>query len=80
MKSEKVKPEATAKVVRKPRAPAKAKTPAGKQTIPPEQRLHMIANAAYLRAEQRGFQGGDAMQDWLAAEAEVDMMLGSTKH
>ena len=80
MKSEKVKPEAAVKAVRKPRAPAKSKTAAGNNTISPEQRLHMIANAAYLRAEQRGFQGGDAMQDWLAAEAEIDMLLGSTKH
>lgn len=32
----------------------------------------MIAEAAYLRAEQRGFTGASAMDDWLAAEADVD--------
>jgi hypothetical protein len=32
----------------------------------------MIAEAAYLRAEQRGFSGGDSVADWLAAEKEVD--------
>jgi hypothetical protein len=32
----------------------------------------MIADAAYFRAEQRGFQGGDPLRDWLQAEAEVD--------
>jgi hypothetical protein len=27
---------------------------------------------AYLRAQQRGFDGGNEMEDWLAAEREVD--------
>jgi hypothetical protein len=35
----------------------------------------MIAEAAYLRAERRGFAGGDEREDWLAAEAEVDALL-----
>jgi hypothetical protein len=37
-----------------------------------EQRQRMIAEAAYLRAERRGFQGGDPLDDWLQAEAEID--------
>ena len=37
-----------------------------------EDRQEMIAIAAYYRAVQRGFNGGDAMQDWLEAEAEID--------
>jgi hypothetical protein len=37
-----------------------------------EDRYEMIAIAAYCRAEQRGFNGGNAMQDWLEAEAEID--------
>ena len=37
-----------------------------------EDRYEMIAIAAYYRAERRGFNGGDAMQDWLEAEAEID--------
>jgi chromosome segregation ATPase len=36
------------------------------------QREHMIAEAAYFRAERRGFQGGDPLEDWLQAEAEID--------
>lgn len=40
--------------------------------ITPEQRAHMIAEAAYFRAEQRGFQGGDPVDDWLQAEAQID--------
>jgi len=40
-------------------------------------RRRMIAEAAYFRAEARGFQGGDALRDWLEAEAEVDAVLRS---
>ena len=36
-----------------------------------EDRHEMIAIAAYYRAERRGFNGGDAMLDWLEAEAEI---------
>ncbi|HEY7889359.1 MAG TPA: DUF2934 domain-containing protein [Steroidobacteraceae bacterium] len=35
----------------------------------------MIAQAAYLRAERRGFAPGNEEEDWLAAEAEVDALL-----
>jgi hypothetical protein len=38
----------------------------------------MIAEAAYYRAEQRGFAGGDPVRDWLEAEAEVSVKLGPT--
>ena len=40
-------------------------------------RREMIANAAYYRAEKRGFQGNeaDAVQDWLEAEMEIDSEL-----
>ena len=37
-----------------------------------EERHRMIAETAYLIAEQRGFQGDLSLQDWLQAEAEVD--------
>lgn len=39
------------------------------------QRRQMIAEAAYFRAERRGFDGGDPVEDWTAAEAEVDARL-----
>jgi len=35
-------------------------------------RQEMIAIAAYYRAESRGFNYGDEMQDWLEAEVEMD--------
>jgi Protein of unknown function (DUF2934) len=38
-------------------------------------RYRMIAEAAYFRAETRGFVGGDAARDWLEAEAEIDKIL-----
>jgi hypothetical protein len=46
----------------------------GRQIIA-EQRQAMIREAAYLRAERRGFSGGSPEDDWLAAEREVDERL-----
>jgi hypothetical protein len=44
-------------------------------SITPEQRYQMIAEAAYYRAERRGFIIGDTAQDWLDAEVEIDRIL-----
>ena len=41
----------------------------------PTERQHMIECAAYFRSQQRGFAPGFEMEDWLAAEAEVDQIL-----
>ena len=38
------------------------------------QRKTMIAEAAYYRAERRGFAPGMALEDWLAAEQEIDAL------
>jgi hypothetical protein len=66
---------------------ASRKTPARRSTVrktPPvgillpvshEERWRMVAEAAYYIAQRRGFVGGDANADWLAAEAEVDVKL-----
>jgi hypothetical protein len=43
--------------------------------ITPEEREHMIAKAAYMRAQMRGFEPGHEMQDWLEAEAEIDRRI-----
>ena len=43
-----------------------------RQPVPPEQRARAIAEAAYYRAERRGFEPGLEEQDWLEAEREVD--------
>lgn len=44
-------------------------------TVSEDARRAMIAQAAYLRAERRGFAPGGEVEDWLAAEAEVDALL-----
>lgn len=41
-----------------------------------EDRRRLIAEAAYLRAEQRNFAPGRELEDWLAAEIEIDALLG----
>ena len=43
--------------------------------ISEEARRTMIAEGAYLRAERRGFSPGYEVEDWLAAEKEVDALL-----
>jgi hypothetical protein len=47
--------------------------------ITPEMRYQMICEAAYYRAEQRGFTNGDPEQDWIEAEAEVDQRLNKER-
>lgn len=61
------------KAAKKP-APTVAVPPAS-GLITPEQRYRMICEAAYFRAQRRGFVGGSALDDWLAAEAEIDALL-----
>ncbi len=69
----------------KPRSAGRKKLPANKPpgslvsihgTVSSETRREMIAVAAFLRAEQRQFQDGDPVEDWLIAEKEVDRFLG----
>jgi hypothetical protein len=55
--------------------PAPKSSAAVTRTVSAEQRNAMIAESAYLRAEARGFQGGDPVQDWLEGEKEVDALL-----
>ena len=38
-------------------------------------RRAMIAEAAYYRAERRGFEPGHELEDWLQAEAEIARAL-----
>jgi hypothetical protein len=82
-------PDTAKKAASRTRAPrAKAATTRaagqGKKTAPPievsaEERWRMIAVAAYHKAEQRGFTPDGAMDDWLEAEKEVDMLIGGNK-
>ena len=72
---------ATKTTTRKTRAPRAKKVTAPATLalieISADVRRGMIAEAAYLRAERRGFSGGPdkEREDWLLAEAEVDALL-----
>lgn len=46
----------------------------GNEDCPREQ---MIAEAAYYRAERRGFVPGNEMSDWLQAEADIEGLHAS---
>lgn len=65
----------------KKRAPRKAATEAIKSAssypafVGPEKRAALIAEAAYFRAERRGFAPGHETEDWLAAENDIDSRL-----
>lgn len=50
--------------------------PRTQAAVSPEKRHAMIAEAAYFRAAQRGFAPGAELDDWLAAEAQIDRALG----
>jgi hypothetical protein len=43
--------------------------------ISESERRRMIERAAYLRAESRNFVAGHEVEDWMAAEAEIDNRL-----
>ena len=43
-----------------------------------DERRGMIAKAAYLRGESRGFAPGGEAEDWLEAEQEIDALLGGS--
>ena len=52
--------------------------PAAPRAVDPLERRRLIEEAAYFRAERRGFTAGAEEQDWLEAEAEVDARLGAS--
>jgi DUF2934 family protein len=52
-----------------------ASGPSARIAVSDATRRAMIEQAAYLRAERRGFASGGEVEDWLAAEAEVDALL-----
>ncbi len=51
--------------------------PAGR--VDPEARWQMIQEAAYYHYVQRGYAPGDDVNDWLAAEAEIDAALAAER-
>ena len=44
-----------------------------------DERRRMVAEAAYYRALQRGFTAGGEMDDWLAAEREIDRRFAEAR-
>ena len=46
-----------------------------RENIDPGRRLAMVADAAYFYAEHRGFEPGHELEDWLAAESQIDAAL-----
>lgn len=63
-------------------APATARPrarPKKAEAVDPEQRRHLIAEAAYFKAERRGFAGGGELADWIEAEAEIDAILAQAQ-
>ena len=44
-------------------------------SVDPDVRRQLVAAEAYFRAERRGFAAGNELDDWVAAEAAVDMRL-----
>ena len=67
-----IPPAAPAQPLRKARS---AIPPVLRAAVTPEERRAMIAEKAYLIAEQRGFAPGGETDDWLTAEIEVDALL-----
>ncbi len=57
----------------KPAAPPKPRP------VSPEQRRKMIEEAAYFRAEKRGFAAGFELRDWEESEKQIDAMLRSLR-
>ena len=70
---------ASATTAKKTTAAKSAVTSKKKMEVSPEQRYMMIAEAAYFRAEKRGFVGGNSAQDWVEAEAEIDQLLSTPR-
>lgn len=71
----------TAASLKPPRGRSKAVATApapdgnGQTFLEERQRREMIATGAFLRAQRRGFESGVELEDWLAAEREIDRWL-----
>jgi hypothetical protein len=47
--------------------------------VSPDERLAMINEAAYFKAENRNFAPGHESEDWAEAEREIDELLAQAK-
>jgi hypothetical protein len=48
--------------------------PDGRTSLSDEELQRMTAEAAYFRAQRRGFQPGQELDDWLAAQKEIEAL------
>jgi hypothetical protein len=76
-------PAAKAAARAAPKTRAKSRHPADpagraaeRAPLDPAERRRLVAQAAYFRAEKRGFASGREVEDWLEAEKEVALRLG----
>lgn len=60
------------------RTPTATRARRHEKAVAGEDRYRMIAEAAYFRAQRRGFVSGSELDDWLAAEIEVDELLAES--
>ena len=51
-------------------------SPVAAPSVSAEERQRFVAQAAYFRAEKRGFSPGYELQDWFEAEMEVKRLIG----
>ena len=66
----------TGTVAKGQRAPGQPEHRAGGGHAANEERWRRIAEAAYYRAQARGFAPGQEIEDWLQAEADIDRGRG----
>jgi hypothetical protein len=67
------KPDTKAAAPRNPTSEQRSAPMAGdlRTEMSPEETRRLIAEAAYYRAKQRGFEPGHEIEDWVEAESEV---------
>ncbi len=71
----KATPKVAGKTAAKPAAAKKAAAVA--KQLDAAQRANYVEVAAFYIAERRGFAAANPMDDWLAAEAEIDRLIAS---
>ena len=83
-KKERTSPERTSaqRAAQPKKAPKTTRPPAtstfsgnAEAEVSPEELRKLISEAAYFRAQQRGFAPGYELEDWIQAEAEVMQRL-----
>lgn len=65
------------KPLSRPEGEAPVNSGDGETRLTEDERRRMVAEAAYYRAQRRGFAAGGEVEDWLAAEREINALLAS---